>query len=383
MIIDAIIVHHITLPFSREFSHARRRRKGAKNIVVEIVADGGDIRGYGEGAPRSYVTGESPESAARDVERFSKSALFPWELNNLSSVWQFADSLPQGRRHKAATCALEMAILDALGKSQGLQIIDYFPGELSTETIQYGAAIPVGHEDYVTEMCVLIKSLGLRHLRIKVGMDAERNRKALEVVCNVLGVEDGLRADSNSSWDAALAFHHLPLFQEYNVTVIEDPLSPGDPGIGAFSEEAENMGITLMADETACTLEDVKRIIHDGLFGMVNVRLSKCGGFRNSLRIIDLLRKNGISFQIGCQLGESGLLSAAGRALGLLCGDAIYYDGSYDAFLLKENVTDKNVSFGSGGKAGPLKGPGLGVSVSRKALHHLGDPSKTLHIQRP
>lgn len=382
MLIHEIIVHHIALPFSREFSHARKRGNSARNIVVEIIADEGDIRGFGEGAPRLYVTGESPESSAADVERFLKSVLFPWELNSVSSVWRFVDSLPQGRHHKAAICALEMALLDALGKSQDIPITDYFSKDFFTDRIQYGAAIPVGDDDHVTEMCLLVKSLGMQHLRIKMGMDAKRNRKALEVVCDVLGVENGLRADSNSSWYAALAFHHLPLFREYNVTVIEDPLSPGDPGIGSFSEEAGNMGIMLMADESACTLGDVKKIIRDGHFGMVNVRLSKCGGFRNSLRIIDLLREKRISFQIGCQLGESGLLSAAGRALGLLCGDAIYYDGSYDAFLLKENVTDHHVSFGSKGKAGPLKGAGLGVSVNQKALNHLGDPPRTIRIGR-
>lgn len=383
MRIDEIIIHPITLPFSRKFSHARKRDNSARNIVVEIIADGGNVRGFGEGAPRPYVTGESPESAVADVERFLKSALFPWELNSVSSVWRFVDSLPQGRHHRAAICALEMGLLDAVGKFQDIPITDYFSKDFFTDRIQYGGTIPVGDEDHITEMCLLIKSLGMQHLRIKMDMDAERNKKALEVVCDILGVEDGLRADSNSSWHAALAWHHLPLFREYNVTVIEDPLSPGDPGVGSFSEEAKNMGITLMADESACTLGDVKKIIRDGHFGMVNVRLSKCGGFRNSLKIIELLRKNGVCFQIGCQLGESGLLSAAGRALSVLCGDAIYYDGSYDVFLLKENITEHHVSFGSGGKAGPLKGAGLGVSVNQKALNRLGDPLKTIHIGRP
>ena len=116
---------------------------------------------------------------------------------------------------------------------------------------------------------------------------------------------------------------------------------------------------------------------------MINVRISKCGGFRRSLRIIDYLRDNNISFQIGCQLGETGLLSAAGRALSLLCGDAIYYDGSYDEFMLKENITSENVSFGAGGKAGPLKGFGLGIEVSRQKLERLSDLPEKITITRP
>ena len=79
--------------------------------------------------------------------------------------------------------------------------------------------------------------------------------------------------------------------------------------------------------------------------------------------MIDYLRRNNVPFQVGCQLGESGILSAAGRALCLLCRDAVYYDGSYDKFVLKENITSENVSFTTKGKAGPLNQPGLGIEV--------------------
>ncbi len=153
-----------------------------------------------------------------------------------------------------------------------------------------------------------------------------------------------------------------------------------DPAIGEFAGIMQNYGVTLMADESVCSLTDVERITKEGFYKMINVRLSKCGGFRNSFRIIDYLRMNGIPFQIGCHLGESGILSAAGRALSLLCRDAVYYDGSYDEFLLKENITVENVSFGTGGEAGPLDGPGLGVEIDRESLMRLsgGFPSATI-----
>jgi muconate cycloisomerase len=137
-----------------------------------------------------------------------------------------------------------------------------------------------------------------------------------------------------------------------------------------------------MADESACSLEDIRKIEKDGDYDMVNVRLSKCGGFRRSFKIIDRLRANGIYFQIGCQLGESGVLSAAGRVLSLLNRDALFHDGSYDAFLLKENTTDKNVSFGPGGIAGQIKGPGLGVTVNRQSLARLNSGQNTESLLR-
>jgi muconate cycloisomerase len=160
-------------------------------------------------------------------------------------------------------------------------------------------------------------------------------------------------------------------------------MRPDDQEIDRFAQVMKDTGVILMADESACSFADMVRIAEEGYYGMVNIRLSKCGGFRNSLKMINYLRDQGVSYQIGCQLGESGILSAAGRALGLLCSDAVYYDGSYDEFLLKENVTTEHVSFGPGGEAGPLAGHGLGVKISPQNLELLSNPSTRVTVMRP
>ncbi|MFC1830048.1 enolase C-terminal domain-like protein, partial [Thermodesulfobacteriota bacterium] len=189
--------------------------------------------------------------------------------------------------------------------------------------------------------------------------------------------------DINCAWDRALALEHIPLIHKFKIKAIEQPMVPGNPDITDFAPLLRDAGVKLMADESACTLKEVEQITREGHYNMINVRLSKCGGFRNSLRIIDYLRKNRIPFQVGCQLGESGILSAAGRVLCLLCRDAVYYDGSYDEFLLKENTTVDNVSFGPYGKAGPLKGIGLGVRVNPEQLSLLRNGAKILTVSKP
>jgi len=184
----------------------------------------------------------------------------------------------------------------------------------------------------------------------------------------VFGDNCDLRVDVNGVWDYTSAVRHLHLLKDYDVKVIEQPFMPSDIDISKFARLVKNHGLVLMADESACSLTDVKHIYRKGDYQMINIRLSKCGGFRNSVKIINYLRSNNLSFQIGCQLGESGLLSSAGRALGILCSDALYYDGSYDKFLLKENITYEHVSFGKFGLARPLSGSGLGVDVNTKSL---------------
>lgn len=205
-----------------------------------------------------------------------------------------------------------------------------------------------------------------------MGKDFIQNKEAFETVDLVFGDDRDLKIDTNGVWNLELAFKHIQLIKEYKVRVLEQPMVPGDQNIAEFARFMQNYGVTLMADESACSLRDVEKITQESHYRMVNVRLSKCGGFRRSLKIINHLRMKGFSFQVAAHLGESGLLSAAGRALSLLCRDAVYYDGSYDEFLLKENLTVENVSFGLCGEASALDAPGLGVEINPQSIERLG-----------
>ena len=383
MQIDQISVHQVSLPFAIDFSHSLRKRSSANNIIVEVLADHGDIKGYGEGAPRSYVTGESKTSASKNVCNLLQNDSFPWELNHIGQIWNFVDALPDGKENNSAICALEMALLDALGKRDEKSIIQYFPTDFFAPTVCYGTVVPLASKKTLREFCELIRKMGIKKLRLKMGRDLKQNLETTSTVQMIFGDDCDLRADVNGVWDFELALSHVPLIREHRVKVLEQPMRPDDKDIVRFAQAMQDSGVILMADESACSFADMVRIAEEGYYGMVNVRLSKCGGFRNSLKKIDYLRSQGISFQIGCQLGESGLLSAAGRVLSLLSSDALYYDGSYDKFLLKTNVTLEHVSFGAAGEAGPLKGPGLGVKINHENLQRLSDSSTMVTISKP
>jgi len=382
MRIEQVNIYRVLLPFSVDFSHSLRKRSSVNNIVVEIVADRGDIAGYGEGAPRVYVTGESQESAAANIRAFAEHRHFPWDLESAAEIWDFVDGLPREKEYNTAVCALETALLDALGKSQNRYLTDYFSRDFFTDTIHYGAAVPLDSRQTVMALSRLIKHLGVSKLKLKLGRNLKQNRDIFEGVHQVFGHDCELKIDINCVWDLDLALAHVPLIQQYHVRIVEQPMMPDSPEISALAARLQPLGVVLMADESACCLRDIEEILDRGHYGMINVRLSKCGGFRRSLEMIACLRNAGLPFQIGCQLGESGLLSSAGRVLSLLNRDALYFDGSYDEYLLKENITVENVYFGPGGKAGPLYGPGLGVDVDRGQLTRL-TPVPVEEIPRP
>lgn len=381
MEIDCVNVYKLHLPFKFTASHSQKDATSVDNIVVEILASHNGLKGYGEGAPRPYVTSETQDGAIDAVRSLCLNGLFPWSLKDIRQIWDLVDGVTEEKNHNSALCALEMALLDLLARNENQNILYYLPRSYHADEIYYGATLPLPRHDTFFKLCKIIKRLEIKDVRLKMGGDIRQNQGALKLLRSMLGANCDLRVDANMDWNLESAKQHLPLLRSYEVGILEQPLAPGDDGWGHLAEIAKTKGVKLQADESVCSMANLEKVIEKGHFDIVNVRLSKCGGFRNSLKIMRRIRDAGLNYQVGCQLGESGILSAAGRALCAISSDALYYDGSYDRFLLRGNLTSVNVNFEHRGKASPIDGPGLGVTVNVKNLQEFADYS--ISIQRP
>lgn len=380
--VKEVSLYEISLPFAFGFSHARSKENLSRNIIAEVATSYNDITGYGEGAPRFYVPDETGADVIKNSAKLVKSGYFPWQIEDPSDIWKFVDHVPDTSIYNAAICALEMALLDVLGKSEGKYLMEYLPNKFAAENIRYGVTIPIAERELIKKISTLAREMGINELRIKMSRDVAKNFQAIDAVREIFQGECEVRIDPNGSWNERLAFEHLDLIRKGQIKIVEEPMSDNKQGLEAFSEKLASFGVILMACQSANTFRDVEKISAEGIYGMVNVKLSRSGGFRRAFKIIDFLRREGLSYQIGCNRGESGILSAAGRIIGLLSADAMYYDGSYDAFLLKENTTIEDVSFGQGGLAGPLTGYGLGVDVDTASLDRLCDQSTKITLKR-
>jgi L-Ala-D/L-Glu epimerase len=126
-----------------------------------------------------------------------------------------------------------------------------------------------------------------------------------------------------------------------------------------------------MLDESLCSLGDGHRAIERSTCDLFNIRLSKCGGFVRSLKLAALAHKAGLGYQLGCQVGETGSLSAAGRHFATSVAGIRYLEGSYDRHLVRESLTDEDLTFHRGGRAPALTAPGLGVSIDEAAVRRV------------
>ena len=66
MSISKLTLYKVAVPLKRVIRHASFARSESENLIVKVtLADG--TSGYGEGVPRSYVTGETIESTFADL----------------------------------------------------------------------------------------------------------------------------------------------------------------------------------------------------------------------------------------------------------------------------------------------------------------------------
>ena len=135
-----------------------------------------------------------------------------------------------------------------------------------------------------------------------------------------------------------------------------------------------------MLDESLCSEVDAIRAADQELCDIFNLRLSKCGGFTRTLRLAAIAKQRGLNCQLGCQVGETAILSAAGRHFASSVAGLRYLEGSYDARLVKEALGTKNITFGWGGWAPALSGGGLGIEIDSAALKRVTFQSEQLLV---
>ena len=105
------------------------------------------------------------------------------------------------------------------------------------------------------------------------------------------------------------------------------------------------MQIPVIADESLCNEEDARRLIDLKACQIFNIRLSKCGGLGTATRIRRMAEKAGILCQLGCHVGETSILSAAGRHFALTVPHLSYVEGSFSPYLLVRDVVAQPVVF--------------------------------------
>jgi muconate cycloisomerase len=375
-----LTAYHVRIALRRPIRHASHTRSETDNLVVRCVLED-QTTGHGEGVPREYVTGETIEG---DLALLRQSDL-PAQLEACSD---FARAAAMAERLRlapapgddrgcvgnAARCAVEVAFLDAYGQCFGaslggvtrlLAADRYSP----RPWVQYSTAITSAKGLKAGILALGMRLYGFRQMKVKVGIEGPDDAARLRTIRRWAGRKMDLRVDANEAWPAEAAVERIRALEPYGITSVEQPVPHAQ--VEALAEVRRHIKTPIMLDESLCGRIDAEGAVAKGTCDLFNLRLSKCGGFIPSLRLAQFARRNGVDCQLGCQVGETALLSAAGRHFAASVADIRYVEGSYDRHLVRETLAREDITFHRGGWAPALGDPGLGVTVDERALERV------------
>lgn len=380
MRIAELVAYHVRLPLKRRIRHASYARRVSDSFIVRCVLDTG-VEGWGEGLPRRYVTGESIEAGFDMLRDTPLTGQLGGEFDSLEELIAILDPFELWRPEpdprecfgNAIRCALELSILDATCRALNVPLSEvsriYAPAagiREDRDEVRYSAVITSTSRLKQRLMARLIRMYGFEQTKLKVGTADNDDAAMLKRIRGVFGRDMNLRIDANEAWTCRNLEKNLEPLLPYDISCVEQPVPHID--VNGLSEIRSRVMTPIMLDESLCSVRDARQAIECGTCDVFNIRLSKCGGFLRSLKLAAVANQAGLGYQLGCHVGESGILSAAGRHFATSVADIRYLEGSYDRFLVKQPLTVEKLSFGRGGLAPALTGPGLGITVDKDAL---------------
>jgi muconate cycloisomerase len=367
-------VHPLGIPLRKPFEHAAHVRQTADPVVVELELADGTV-GYGETLARPYVTGETPETVTQTIRTLATERLVDLRPASFAEALEAIDALPsydaEGTVITAARAALELAMLDAYSRHFERPVSEAVgwlglpglgsPG--SIQTVTYSGILAGQRAAGLIRKTRMMYWYGLRDFKLKVGYedDDQRIENVRRVLGSSLGRTTTLRLDANSAWTLEQAIERLKRLPPDLIASVEQPLDRSEDE--CLPELKRAVPIDIMPDESLVTMDDARRLVDMGAADRFNIRISKNGGFLAALRMAHFARTSGLKYQLGCMVGETSILSAAGRRFIENVPGICFAEGSYGRFLLAGDITDRPVNFGCGGKPKPLPGLGWGVNV--------------------
>ena len=353
----------LRIPFAVSFRHAAAERAETASVWVEAI-DSNGLTGFGESCPREYVTGETLDSAGRFVRAHEASvrsvvtsldALLAWMAAHQAEI----DANP------AAWCAIELAVLDLLGKQQGTPVETLLSLSPLAGRFRYTAVVGDASPPAFRAIAERYLKLGFTDFKVKLSGDVERDTEKMEVFRRQPGSLLRVRADANNLWaDAEEAIDALRLLA-FPFFAIEEPIARDRHA--ELPDVARGLNCRIVLDESFIRRDQLSLLNEPLSQWIVNVRVSKMGGLMRSLQVVEAARLHGVDVIVGAQVGETSLLTRAALPVARAAGERLVaQEGAFGTYLLQRDTCDPPIMFGAAGvldvSAHPvMAGPGLGT----------------------
>ncbi len=352
-----VILHHLWMDYKYPFVTVHGKVAKKDFYIVEVIDQDG-VRGYGEteAFPTPWYTEETTVTTKIALENYLIPTLFQ---ANIQHPEELNEQFQTIRRNHMAKAALEQAVWDLYAKKQQQPLYQLIGG--TQDTVPVGVSIGLKETDQALLDTIEEKiAAGYKRVKLKVrnGEEIDTLEKVREVYPTL-----PLMIDANGSYSWKDKDRLLALDQ-FKLLMIEQPFAQND-----FVDHAKLQSMLetpLCLDESIHTVSDMKTAIALGSCQIVNVKLSRVGGFSAVKQIHDLAVAHDIPLWCGGML-EAGVGRAHSLAIATLPQFSLPADTASSSHYWHRDIIQPEVTLEHGMIQLPQQ-PGLGYAVDHEAL---------------
>lgn len=306
MKITEIRLGKISVPLRVPFKTALRTVTSVEDVIVEVHTDTGAI-GYGEAPPTGVITGDTTGAIIGAIQDHIGKSILGRDVDDFEDVIQTVQKCIV--KNTSAKAAVDMALWDLYGQLYRIPVYKLMGG--ARKSIVTDITISVNEPEEMAQDAINAIARGYDCLKVKVGANPAMDVARLAAVRKAVGSDVCIRIDANQAWQPKEAVRILNQMQEQGLGLefVEQPVKAHD--FEGLKYVTERSYVPVLADESVFSPEDALKIMQMGAADLVNIKLMKCGGLYNALKIASAAEVYGVECMIGCMLEAKISVNAA------------------------------------------------------------------------
>ncbi len=306
MKITKVRLGRISVPLHTPFKTALRSVNSVEDVIVEIHTDCGAV-GYGEAPPTGAITGDTTGAIIGAIQDHIAKTIVGRDVDEFEPLLQSVQKCIVG--NTSAKAAVDMALWDLYGQLYKIPVYKLMGG--GRKKIVTDLTISVNDPETMVKDALIAIDRGYDCLKMKVGVNPELDVARLAAVRGAVGKDVVIRIDANQAWQPKEAVKILNKMQEQglDIELVEQPVKAHD--FEGLKYVTERSYVPVLADEAVFSPEDAMTIMKMGAADLINIKLMKCGGLYNALKIASAAEVFGVECMIGCMLEAKISVNAA------------------------------------------------------------------------
>jgi len=266
-----------------------------------------------------------------------------------------------------AMSGIDMALWDIKGKALGLPVWKLLGGGFSQKIRCYASSLFGPTPEKTGELARRYRDQGFTAVKFgwdPMGQDERTDVALVREGRKGLGEDADLLIDAGLVWDAATAIQRARAFSEYRIFWLEEPLRPDD--YEGYRRLADATEVRIAAGEEESNRQSFIELMDRGRIDIVQVDLTRCGGFTEAMKIAAL------AWDRGLMVANHGFttyinVTAALHWLNSIPNALICEFVAEEETNLREAITRQKLRARDGYLDIPRE-PGLGIELDEEAI---------------